>query len=348
MKSLYLVCLAAITGLVWYLVNGCDDKVVAPKLSPAPASESYAVYFYDAQNTDSNWYFEYFPETDELDSFYLPCQLTPVASADGNLLYAADVSRLEVAIVDLKSREVVGYLPYYVPIAASPNNEYLAVWRDGLAILRTSDYAEIYFDATLTMGEFTQDSRSFVGTTMDYQAFVLSLSDSTVWRKSFPEGSVYWITPSHDNAKLFLYMGVGSHSEHLFAVYDVDADSLIFSDPLWPGGGYLEITPSGDRVFYTNPGNMLYGAGPPWINAFDVVSNSHLDSVSTVGIHPEPYDAGVPMTYLAATPDNRWLVALAVGYPSLMAVDLRTSTVERQRLLNNLGWYQGLSCQPGR
>lgn len=62
---------------VLLLILACGDKPTEPK----PVKD-YPVYFVDAQD-DGNWFYEYHPATNAIDSFRLPYFTDPIVSADG-------------------------------------------------------------------------------------------------------------------------------------------------------------------------------------------------------------------------------------------------------------------------
>ena len=330
----------------------CNDDPVGPE--PPQEFEDYAVYFYDAIHNDGNWYFEYHPLTNEIDSVYLPLQHGPVVSADGKTLYLKNEARGTLAIVETESFTVTDELPYSAPIAASPDNQLIAVFREGLYILSTSDYSVVFHDSSLGGGVFSSYGQSFYGTSgwetgppLPF-AFKVDLSAEpiSVSKKNFAGGSPLQVVPSPDESKWFLYLQV-EMDVHIFAVYDVVTDSIVFRDELIPGYGELEITPDGKYVFYTNPGPGLRDPGPPWVTVFDVEANRIQQRISTSDFLPEPYQNGVPIGQLAVTPDGRWLVVMSArSFAFLFTVNIRTMSISNHI---NVGHFslQGLACQNG-
>ena len=338
--------LVALTALVWLWAYGCDKRPTEPEPEPP---KDYVAYFYDAMSNEGNWYFAYHPLTNNIDSFYLPYESTPVISADGKKMYVRDGAHDAIAVVELDTFTVVDQLPYGAPLAVSPDNQLIAVYSDGLYILRTSDYSLVFHDTALGgRGVFSNNSISFYGIARERGTYKLDLSDTlfSLTIKTF-EGAVRHIVPSLDETKWFLYMAISSQSDHLFAVYDFEIDSIIFAEHLWPGLGELEVTPDGKYVFYTNPGGMLYEAGPPWITVYDVEKNQIFTRISTVSVLDEPYDIGVPVGFLSVTPDGRWLVAMVKGYPYVLTVDINSMNIVNYRILDGPKWLDGLACQNG-
>jgi len=345
--------LVSVIGVVWLWSYGCEERVTQPWPPPEPPKD-YVAYFYDALSNEGNWYFAYHPLTNNIDSFYLPYESTPVISADGKKMYVRDGAHDAIAVVELDSFTVVDQLPYGAPLAVSPDNQLIAVYSDGLYILRTSDYSEVFRDTTLGgRGVFSSNSKSFYGTTgwspgpPDPFAYRVDLADtlSPVTKKTFPDGGPLQLVPSLDEKKWFLYLKFDTFG-CLFAVYDILTDSIIFRDHLTPGTGDLELTPNGRYVFYTNPGTLLIGPPPPFsFTAYDVDKNEIHKVISTIGVFDEPHDIGVPVGEICITPDGRWLVAIMTGgYDYVFALDIENMNIDRYRLVYGPMLY-GLACQ---
>jgi len=340
--SLFGVLAAAGLALLWSF--GCDDKPTEPK---GAAARDYPVYFVDLHRSDSNWYFTYHPLTNELDSVFLPFELFPVISADGKLMYIRDAQHNNTAILELPSFEIIGDLPYVAPLAVSPDNRLLAVWRNGLCVINTDDYSEIFSDTSLSGGEFSFNSQRIYGFTKQGSAYKLDLADSLfpVTVKSFPGNLVRSVVTPPDESRWYVYLAT-SHV-FLFLVYDVGCDSVVFVDDFYPGQGEMAITPDGRYVFYTNPGGMPYSPGPPWITVYDAESNNFSNLIITVGALPEPYEEGVAVGELCITPDGRWLVAIHTDFRYILTIDTKTQKPVRGRLFGGYRHHQGLACQNG-
>ena len=61
-------------------------------------------------------------------------------------------------------------------------------------------------------------------------------------------------------------------------------DSIIFDDYITPGFGGLVVSQDGRYVIYSNPGNMSYGGGPPWIDVYDSATWSAIVELSRQSI----------------------------------------------------------------
>ncbi len=343
-KSLSFFMGAALLALL--CLAACDDKPTEP-----PPVNNYSVYFIDAMYDEGNWYFAYHPTTNQLDSFWLPYTSAPVISADGKKMYVSNRGDSLIAVVDLKSLAVIDQLPYKQAIAVSPDNQLIAVLGEGVHILRTSDYSEVFHDSvTIRRGTFSRNSQRFYGITLeDEEVHVLDMSQvpcSSVI-KSFDPFYVYDVTPSIDETKWFLYL-FGGLDYFSFQVYDPIADSTIFRQDMTPGYGELELTPDGKLVFYTNAGNDISMPGPPWITVYDVAKND-IQTVTTAGLLDPPYQAGIPLSEVAITPDNCWLVAVKSGtlsgYPFVLTLDINTLQFAKHRKLGETRNYHGVECQ---
>jgi len=327
--------------------TGCDDNPVEPD-----EPKDYPAYFFDAYYNDANWYFAYHPASNQVDSFWLPYSLPPLISADGKKMYITGIPTDHIDVLDTDSMVVIDQLPYVGAFAVSPDNRLIAVVDDGLSlsILETSDYSVVFHDTT-TFNErcvFSSNSQRFYGAPQAGGVYILDLSDSQfpITIITPPFGSVRDLAPSHDESKVFLYLQRPQLFWYgAFAVYDLAADSLIFSDTLRPGFGELEPTPDGRYVFYTNPGHMLYGPGLPWIRVYDVQRNAIHKEITTAGVLEEPYGSGVPLEEICVTPDGQWVVALAVNsYDFVIAFDVYNMAVSKYVRLGH-SWLWGVSCQ---
>jgi len=335
---------AGILGLCLYFA-ACDGPV-----EPRPLKD-YSVYFCDFRHNEGNWYFAYHPTTNQLDSFWLPYASAPVISADGKKMYVSDRDHTMIAVVDLDSLVVIEQLPYKTAIAVSPDNQLIAVSGNGLYILRTSDYSEVFNDTDVVVrGVFFSNSQSFYGAVVN-NVYKVDLSDTLfpVTGKSFSDGLVKVVIPSLDETEWFLYLRFATDG-YLFAVYDISSDSIIFRDYLYPGHGELEMTPDGRYVFYTNPGIENSFPDPPfWFKVYDVEKNQIHKVINTTGILDEPYEVGVPVSEVCITPDGRWLVAAMSGefsgYDFLLTLDISAMKIVKHRRLGGSRNFHGLACQ---
>jgi DNA-binding beta-propeller fold protein YncE len=164
---------------------------------------------------------------------------------------------------------------------------------------------------------------------------------------TFVEGAPWRVVPSADESKLFLMLKYSTFG-YAFVVYDVATDSIIFSDPLTPGAGDIEITRSGRYAFYSNPGTIAVGPPPPsHFKVFDVRNNEICQIVSTEEVTTDS-SGYMPIGLLAITPDGTRLVALRgpVGNEFLVLnpIDMR---IEDYHHLGYSTWLFDVTCQNG-
>ncbi len=346
---LYSLVLTVLAG--WLVLSGLSCNGDKPTGPPPTTPKDYPVYFINCLYYEGNWYFAYYPTTNQLDSFWLPYTTAPVISADGKKMYVSDRKRTHIALVDLDSRAVIDQLPYKLAIAVSPDNQLVAVQGEGVHILQTSDYSEVFHDSvTVVRGTFSRNSQRFYGATSDGEVYTLDMSQAPYSSviKSFDPFFVRKIVPSIDETKWFLYLAGGT-DYYSFQVYDPVSDSTTFRQDITPGHGELELTPNGKLVFYTNPGDeWSVLPGVHWITVYDVTKND-IQTVTTAGLLDPPYEAGIPLSEVGITPDNRWLVAVASGqlgsYPFVVTLDMNTMQFTKYRKLDGIGNYHGMECQ---
>jgi hypothetical protein len=318
------------------LVVSCHDKGVEPNGVPI----DYRVYF-SSETTGSPKLFAFHTTTLAIDSTSIPFgSLGGVTvSANGDRLYIND--GIKVHVLDASTLEVITELPYpsLSPVAVSPDDRLVAITGNDLTIFRTSDYSVVFSDTDITrQGMFSSDSRVFfcpAGESSLAPRVVYSVDLAhrpyRVNHKAFSDGSVAEVVPSHDNAKWFMYLRIGTLVS-AFEVYDVRADSVIFRTALRPGSGRLVLTPDNRYVFYTNPGGGLIGPPPPsGFSVYDVRANTAREIIDTSffdGVYGDSVAWWSPPTYLAVTPDGRWLVMMS-GMMTAQAVYLWDISAER-------------------
>jgi len=169
-----------------------------------------------------------------------------------------------------------------------------------------------------------------------------------VSRTSFPGRCYGRIAVAEDESSWYLY-DLG-YCYGRFEVYDLAADSVVFSDFFHQGYGLLELTADERYVIYSNPGPVESFC---WqyeyelsIGVYNINSNQLADEISTRDI-PTPVN-GVDSTIimdLAATPDSRWLIGLSLR-GDIVCVDLeRLEIVSFSRFKAPRPIVQYLCCQ---
>lgn len=342
---------AVLVGVVWGAgwLAGCNDDPVGPR---KPGPQDYAIYFYEPQFNDSNWYFNYHPVSSALDSFFLHVSGVPSISAHGDKMYVRKSSALATTLVlSTDSFALIDEIPIWGICGESPDGQYLYMsGGDGFRILDATTYSELFSSPRLLAGpRFSSNSRRLYGYVLTDTLFFIDLSDSTYVTSFhvFPEYWVRGVVPNHDESVWYLYLRDHVTRDFSFAVYDVLADSMVSSDPLREGFGEIEVDPNGRYVYYSDPGDILGRAGPPWIYVYDAATNAKTDSISTEGVFSAPYDVGVPVHELYITPNSRWMGAADAGFRYFIAVDLHSHTVVHSRM--TAGWWgiTGVTGQNG-
>jgi hypothetical protein len=304
------------TGLALAVVFcSCRDKVVEPN----PEPKDYKVYF-SSETAGSPMLFTFHTATLAIDSAYIPWgSLGGVTvSATGKRLYIND--GISVHVVDASTLSPIAELPYpsRCPVAVSPDDRLVAITGEDLTILRTADYSVVFSDTDVSyQGAFSSDSKTFFcsvgigpGSVGVVYSVDLSRQPYRVRHKSFSDGSVLQVVPSHNDTKWYLYLSVGSQVA-AFEVYDVCTDSVIFRDLVIPGLGQLALTPDNRYVFYTNEGRLIFGPLPPLgFKIYDVLTNSAEQIIDSSWFTIEEGWISVP-SYLAVTPDRRSLVMMS-------------------------------------
>ncbi len=340
-----------IFGCAIYLY-GCDST--KPTEPPPPEPREYLAYFFD--HDDPRKFYSLNPQNGQLDT--LPINVVPnsrmATSPDGKLLYVTASS--SVAVVNLKTYETVAELPYggIHDVVLSADGRWVAVFGDGVRILRTTDYSEVFVDTISSgSGSFSVDGdRFYYSPKLDgrYSARVVEVETGIeLHSKLFSYGTRYlnlWrIKPSEDESRWFMYMWIGTY-DFAFAVYDHTQDSIVFIDRITPGQGNMEITSDDKYAFYTSPGGPMFTSPPAYcIYVYDIASMS-LDSISTVfypdSTQPEYHVAND----LCLTPDGKYLVGMErTGFDQAMIINIDSLQIERIVEIDTESYLSGLTCQ---
>jgi len=304
-------------------------------------------------------YLGYHTKTNLLDTFTLPVEVASVGlsesplavSPDGQILYVATQSS-NISLVDVKTKQIIQQLPFDArEVQASTDGKYLAIhgFRHQLWILETGNYSLVYFDSGwyseggFRRGRFAESNETYYCTdhfdaTTGYNVYKINFTrDSVPESKLFSQKSVDFIIPSNDEAHWYLYLSLGNYY-YEFAVYNVFADSIIFSDIFSPGSGYMEMSPDGRYVFYTYPGGMI---GPPPTRRSLSVYDTYKNEIAKV--IPGKFVNGVGDTSLyrpaelAVTPDGRNLISVQKdGVGRFLIINAKTLEVERYFESNNV------------
>jgi len=344
-QGLLIGTVAAAIGVVCLWQFGCEDKPTEPR--PPQQPKDYPVYFINYLDATL---FTYYPLSRRIDSAALGLgpQRRVAVSADGQLLYVAGPSN--VVVLNAKSLDFVCELPYTARwgVVASPDNRLIAIMGDGLTILRTGDFTEVFVDPVKVMdGVFSADSRTFYAHGRDgvghftYLYWLTPLPSNPVLYQRELQSHVGYISPLKDGHRLALYL------TNYFVMYDIVADSNIFACPLWPGAGNLGVTLDEKYAFFSNPSTMFFEEGTTDLYVFDIEGNQICD---TIVIDYFMDSIGAIAAYgvgrMVFTPDRRWMVAHNAQEPvQLLLFDLEKQSLVDFRLFGNNCWFGNISMQ---
>ncbi len=290
---------------------GCDDNERNPA-GPVKASD-YTVYL--TSDFPYSTVTMYHTSTGAIDSFQAPYATTvgPTVSADGKWMYFGSQT---TAVIELDSFTTVTELPYDGSggVVVSPDNQLVAFQGEELYILNTADFSVAYHDASqLVGGRFSADSKNFYCCQPDGDtSFIVKISviDSTSSWTPFPGEMVQSVIPSANEEKLMLKFWAMFFP--LLRFYDVNGDSILFTDTLWDGCSDMELTRDGRFLFCTQLGDR-YGLDPPplAIRVYDVPGNRLHKSINTriSDVPGDPHYWDFDVYDLSLTPDGR----LAIG-----------------------------------
>ncbi|MBD3404240.1 hypothetical protein GF420_15225 [candidate division GN15 bacterium] len=333
--------LIALTMVVVALLLSCNDG--EPPVGPEPVEE-YVVYFSDAGYPHR--YYRYFTAAERVDTVTIPYSSHDglAVSADGKRLYLTNEDR--TAVVDTDSLQFIAEIPHQGRIAASPDNRLVAVLGPDTRILSATDYTTLFHDTITTYyGVFSKDSeRLYCVGGLGVVLIDLSKTPPSRTTKAFAH-TVRWVEPSPDERHWFLYRLVPGIWSYDMLVHDTQVDSVVFNRLLVPGGGHLRVEPTGQYVFFTNPGTLLQGP-PAWPLVFvlDIDMNQVVDSIHTGAI-----DGGSMLpTLLVVTPDGRKLIAVGgLGQAEFSVIDIsRLEEIEHYELGNTVDIWR-VACQTG-
>ena len=344
-------------GTVVVLLLACGDDPVGPE--PVLPKE-YPVYFYShydysAGHSDNTPRFmSYNPYTDVVDTFMLPIIPTQDLgiSPDGQKLYVTTADN--VAIVDLKTKQLAGELPYpdIRTVKTSKDGSRIALLGDGLWILDAGNYDVLYQDTDQVWdGAFSDDGRHFYCGRGEQGGCVIT-PDSTPQQvcRQFPTQIGYLVTSQIEaiqEGAIWLIYALFVDEQWLFATYDPAVDSPLFIDPLVPGGGEFVVTPDEQLAFYNSPGGIIGDMPPPWeISVCDLQTNTLVDRISTIHQIDSTSRDFIAAHQICITPDGKWLVAVTrFGENTLILINVETLAIERYIELGGVPWLRGAVCQ---
>jgi DNA-binding beta-propeller fold protein YncE len=307
--ALCLTVLFAITAMI----SGCskDDNPVEPDELGEP--KDYVVYFTD--DVDPTRWFTLHTATGVYDALEPPPQkmIGMRVSADGSKLYVP--ASASTTVLSSDSLNVIAEIPYLArqEIVVSKDDRYIALLDDGFFILSTADYSLVYSDTDeAASARFSADNHALYFTGHDHWGRVeLDANPVVTERFAIPVSTRgRCIIPSVDESRVFLYLwNYTLQYTYTFAVYDLALDSMVFTEPIVPGAGYLETTPDGRYVFYTNGGGAINGPDPPKkFTIYDVHQNKILTRIKTDIVLYDTELTDFDAWRMAITPDGRKLI----------------------------------------
>jgi hypothetical protein len=339
------------------LLLACGDDPVGPE--PVTPKE-YPIYFYSHYDDSTGYpddtprFMSYNPYTDVVDTFMLP--LIPTQdlgiSPDGQKLYVTTEDN--VAIVDLKTRQLVGELPYpdVHNVETSMDGSRIALLGKELWILDAANYEVLYHDTdNVLKGTFSDDGKHFYcGRALEGGCVITPDSTPQKVCRQFPTGIGFLVTwqfeAIQDGARWLIY-GLYADERWLFSTYDPAVDSPLFVDPLVPGQGEFVVTPDNKLAFYNNPGGMIVIMPPTFeISICNLQTNTLVDRISTIHQIDSTSRDLIAADELCMTPDGKWLLALTrFGQNTLILINVETLTIERYIELGGVPWLRGAVCQ---
>ncbi|MFH1372781.1 MAG: hypothetical protein ABII79_03190 [bacterium] len=334
---------AVLAGLVLYLSACNGDKPTGP-----PQPKDYVVYFDDSGNP--GWIYAYHVGSDLLDSFQVAVGSLRglTVSADGKKLYLA--LQDSCFMLEIGNPQNLTKLPYDAGggIAVSPDNRLVAIQGNDLYVLSTSDYSVVFHDTDQTYwGTFSYDSRTFYGSRYrDYVYRVEVKGSKPPVRRQFTDFVFTWVRPSPNEHYWYIYAGWGL-CHMAVQLFDVGADSVVFSYHFEPGNGQLELTPDGQRLFFTYPDMTISYCWPPSTSLS--VLNTGSRAVEHVNIIVDSLYGTQPsllyLSHIEITPDGRFLVGIDRDIAMLVLVDVETLQVIRHRRIGDPKEPSGFTCQ---
>lgn len=322
----------ALSGLLilWLmlLTSGCGSD--SPTNS-GPARD-YPVYFYSPQAAR---YYEYHPQTNLLDSFSLsviPGKSMNV-SADGRTLWIARDDTVYIA--DLASKTVVHAIPFRAAgqIAFSPDNQYAALMRKHLTIVRTSDYQVVLLDTGTTQygqywasGQFSFDGRYYYGITggeyaLAFFAAIVDIADGfSISHDSLPDPYPRDIPMTADNRHWLVSMDM-SWNVARFRMVERNSGDVSCEAFFEPGPIRMQESRGGRFTYLSGGGNYLAMSSPPFtLVIYDRLKNSLTDTLMVAFSMSGRDYSHYPLDKFVVTPNDIWLVGSAFIFPRWLFV----------------------------
>lgn len=329
----------------------CDDNPVGPKDEEL---KDYTVYIWETDHAGEHYYMGYHPASGIIDTFTAEDGPTwgMKASADGKYLFVA--TRDYVAKVDLKTKSTVATLPYRADhgMDVSPDNQYLAIiMGPGFVLVDVSNFSIVYEDTLLDFRccSFSSDSKKIYGYGNGSYHSVVKMDleqNYSLTSKELTPGLIFHsVIPSLDENKYFIIWRCNMWSNY-FEVFDVEYDSVIFREWIWSGYDYIELSPDGKYVFYTEGGNNTDVNGSNYFTIYDIERNRIKMKVSTAGVEDGINPVFMALGKMAITPDGKWLViGAALNGSSFIRFNISTMEIDKYIKGDSSESYRNYTCQ---
>lgn len=338
----------------------------APFRPTGKGPTGYGVYFYD-ESDNPKWYI-YYPESDYLDSAYLPVSnvFRAIISPSGDRMYWSRGLGVGLVVVDLITEVKLAELSQYygATLAHSPDGKYLAVRTETLDILNVEDLSVAYRDTLPQLGNivFASDSRTLHGVLWDPEkrveyygtADIETLSNITIDTLSWGEygiGRSLVIPGSLPDQRLILGLTMGYY---MFFDWNTASNQLSFDTVCWIACD-PELFVSPDRRYAINT-RSCYNLGDSQhqscqFRVWDALEHKRVETVNTQ-LEVAPGDTVYfDMTEVAFTPDSKYAVGIASGYLAksnyLLVYNLQTLEIERFVEIPGYHEFSDILCQTG-
>lgn len=327
----------ALLWLILVLIGlGCSDKGTQPK----PITGETRFFFTDV-NTNGT-IFEFDLPSFTLDSFDLPLKINGMTvTPEGKQLIISAGSSFgapdSTVSYDIETGLFSPFWPESRGFAFSPDGSKVAIRGKPFTILDRSSLSPIFADTSLGLFTvFSTDSKKLYGFSIlssSSQVITIDMENNfqTSWRQV--GANLNGLRVSVDDSLWYL-MKARSQCTWSFDVFDVVADSIIFTTSIQPGWGTMAVTPDNKYVFFTRTGGII-GIGcpedPATISVYDVDNNSIVKEISTrtfIPVGPDSVLIDVPVSDIRVSADGRWLVGLGLPQTSFVVViDISTLSV---------------------
>jgi len=273
-------------------------------------------------------YYRYHTGTGLIDSFpapYSTFQSAFTISANGKAMFIRPKNAGALIEYSLDSLVVIAEHPIIIKehkspgwsqrISISPKNRYVDVFNGYLQIYSTSDYSRVFCDTVniVGFGTFNYSGSAYMcgSTDSNYtETYIrkIDLRDNcteTRWNTEY--GFPNYVISDRYISRFYLYLRVYGDA-HLFQVFDIASDSVIFGKSFCPGTGFMVRSPDGQYIIFSQLGTLISDCPRPrYFTIFDTWSceiyrqvDALVDSLGIV----------FPVGDLCITPDGKHLIGI--------------------------------------